>query len=114
MTHALVFVSVDRDALRTLGGELADVPGVAYVYSVTGEWDFVAVVRVLHHDDLAEVVTSQLARLPGIQRTYTMVAFQAFSRHDLEAMFSIGMERHSGAAASEPESHRMRGRRAER
>jgi DNA-binding Lrp family transcriptional regulator len=90
MTHAVVLVKANRDALSSLGGELADVEGVAEAYSVTGAWDFVAIVRVSEHDRLAEVVTERLAGLEGIERTYTMVAFEVFSEHDLEAMFSIG------------------------
>jgi DNA-binding Lrp family transcriptional regulator len=90
MTHAVVLVKAGRDALSTLGAELADVDGVAEAYSVTGEWDFVAIVRVPQHDRLAQVVTERLAGLEGIERTYTMVAFEVFSEHDLEAMFSIG------------------------
>jgi len=90
VTHAVVLVKARRDALPSLGGELADVDGVAEAYSVTGEWDFVAIVRVAEHDGLAPVVTEQLAGLDGIERTYTMVAFEVFSEHDLEAMFSIG------------------------
>ena len=90
MTHAVVLVKAQRDALPTLGGELADVDGVAEAYSVTGEWDFVAIVRVPEHDRLAGIVTEHLAGLDGIERTYTMVAFEVFSEHDLEAMFSIG------------------------
>jgi DNA-binding Lrp family transcriptional regulator len=57
---------------------------------VTGEWDFVAMIRVADPDQLAKVVTESLAQLPGIARTYTMTAFRTFSEHDLEAMFSIG------------------------
>ena len=90
MTHAVVLIQAERDALPTLGGELAGIEGVAEAYSVTGEWDFVAVLRVQEPDALASIVTERLARLPGIARTYTMVAFEAYSRHDLEAMFSIG------------------------
>jgi DNA-binding Lrp family transcriptional regulator len=90
VTHAVVLVRAERHALPTLGGALADVEGVAEAYSVTGEWDFVAIVRVPEHDRLAEVVTERLARLDGIERTHTMVAFEVFSEHDLEAMFSIG------------------------
>ncbi len=63
---------------------------MAEAYSVTGAWDFVAVLRVPRQEQLAEVVTERLAALDGIADTYTMVAFQAFSRHDLEALFSIG------------------------
>ena len=90
MTHAVVLIEAERDALATLGGRLADIEGVAEAYSVTGEWDFVAIVRVPEHEQLAAVVAGQIRGLPGVARTQTMVAFAAFSRHDLEAMFSIG------------------------
>lgn len=90
MTTAVVLIEGERDAMSTLGGALADIDGVAEAYSVTGEWDFVAIVRVPRHELLAEVVTQRLLKLPGVTRTQTMVAFAAFSRHDLEAMFSIG------------------------
>jgi DNA-binding Lrp family transcriptional regulator len=90
MTHVVVLIEAERDALSRLGGALADIEGVAEAYSVTGEWDFVAIVRVPHHDELAEVVTGEITALPGVARTQTMVAFEAFSRHDLEALFSIG------------------------
>jgi DNA-binding Lrp family transcriptional regulator len=90
VTHAVVLIRSTRDALPTLGGELADLEGVTEAYSVTGEWDFVAILRVATPDGLAHLVTERLARLPGIERTYSMVAFEAYSRHDLEAMFSIG------------------------
>ena len=57
---------------------------------MTGEWDYVAMLRVRSAEQIAEVVTSRLARVPGIRRTHTMVAFEVFSQHDLEALFSIG------------------------
>lgn len=90
MTHAIVLVEAERDAMATLGGALADVEGVGEVWSVTGDWDFVAIVRVPRHEQLAEVITGQVLQLEGIRRTQTMVAFEAFSKHDLEALFSIG------------------------
>jgi DNA-binding Lrp family transcriptional regulator len=90
MTHAVVLIEAERDALTTLGGALAGLDGVAEAYSVTGEWDFVAIVRVPRHEQLAEVITGQLVQLTGVTRTQTMVAFEVFSEHDLEAMFSIG------------------------
>jgi DNA-binding Lrp family transcriptional regulator len=90
MTHAVVLIEAERTAMSTLGGQLADIEGVAEAYSVTGEWDFVAIVRVPRHEQLADIVTAKIGQLPGVVRTQTMVAFEAFSRHDLEAMFSIG------------------------
>jgi DNA-binding Lrp family transcriptional regulator len=90
MTHAVVLIEAERNALSSLGGALADIEGVAESYSVTGEWDFVAILRVPDHEQLADVVTSHIGALTGVVRTQTMVAFAAYSRHDLEALFSIG------------------------
>ena len=72
------------------GGKLADVEGVTEAYSMTGDWDFVAIIRLRQAEDLAELVTGKLSRVRGIRETHTMVAFEVFSQHDLEAMFSIG------------------------
>jgi DNA-binding Lrp family transcriptional regulator len=90
VTHAIVLIEAERSAMPTLGGQLADVEGVAEAYSVTGEWDFVAIVRVREPDELAPLITGRLAQIEGIRRTHTMVAFEVFSEHDLEALFSIG------------------------
>jgi DNA-binding Lrp family transcriptional regulator len=90
VTHAIVLIQADRSALATLGGTLADIEGVAEAYSVTGDWDFVAILRLREHTDLAEIVTGRLSQLDGVIRTQTMVAFEAYSKHDLEALFSVG------------------------
>jgi DNA-binding Lrp family transcriptional regulator len=90
VTHAIVLIGAERGALGTLGGELADIDGVAEAYSVTGDWDFVAILRLRAQEQLNEIVTGRIAQLPGVLRTQTMVAFEAFSRHDLEALFSVG------------------------
>jgi DNA-binding Lrp family transcriptional regulator len=90
MTHAVVLIEAERNALSSLGSELAGIAGVAEAYSVTGEWDFVAIVRVPDHEQLATVVTAEIGGLSGVVRTQTMVAFAAYSRHDLESLFSIG------------------------
>ena len=92
MLTAVVLVKTTRQGLTGLGPKLADIDGIAEVYTVTGEWDFVAIVRVREHDELAAVVTQRLTKLEGIERTQTMVAFQQFSAHDLEAMFGLGLE----------------------
>jgi DNA-binding Lrp family transcriptional regulator len=92
MVTAVVLVKANRQGVGSLGPMLAEVEGVAEVYTVTGDWDFVAIVRVREHDDLAKTVTQGLLGLDGIERTSTMVAFQQFSSHDLEAMFGLGLE----------------------
>jgi DNA-binding Lrp family transcriptional regulator len=83
-------IKADREAMHSLGGKVADVEGVTEVFSVTGDWDFVAILRLRHAEDLAELVTGTLTRIRGIRETHTMVAFEVYSQHDLEALFSIG------------------------
>ena len=90
MTHAIVLIQAESSKLGTLGGELAGIEGVAEAYSVTGEWDFVAILRLREQDQLAQVVTGRVSQMDGVRRTQTMVAFEVYSRHDLEAMFSVG------------------------
>jgi DNA-binding Lrp family transcriptional regulator len=90
MVTAIVLIDAEPPRIAGLAPELAELPGVAEVYSVAGEADLVAVVRVRHHDDLADVVTRRIAALEGVVHTRTLIAFQAFSRHDLEAMWDIG------------------------
>ncbi len=90
MVNAFLLVRAEPARIAELAGELADVDGVAEVYSVAGDVDLVAIVRVRHHDDLAEVVTRHVARLDGVIDTRTMIAFKAYSKHDLDAMWSLG------------------------
>lgn len=90
MTHAIILIQAERTALADLGGLLADIPGVAEAYSITGDWDFAAILRLREHDDLAHVITAQLSQLPGITKTQTLVAFEVYSKHDLDSLFSLG------------------------
>ena len=92
MVTSFVLINAVPDHVAQLAEQLADLPSVAEVYSVAGEFDLVAVVRVRRHDDLADVVTHEIARLEGITRTHTLVAFRAYSRRDLEAMWAIGVD----------------------
>ena len=90
MVHAFVLIDAVPARVAALAAELADVEGVAEVYSVAGHADIVAVVRVRHHEELADVVTRRIHLLDGITGTRTLIAFQSFSRHDLEAMWDLG------------------------
>lgn len=92
MVSAFVLVRAEPRRIADLAVTLADVDGVAEVYSTTGEADIVAVVRVRHHDELADVVTKGVNGLEGVLETRTLIAFRAYSRHDLDAMWSLGAE----------------------
>lgn len=91
MLNAFVLVEADPSRIAELAEELAETEGVAEAYSVAGEnADLVAVVRVRHHEELAQVVTGRISRLSGVRSTSTLIAFQAYSRRDLEAMWDLG------------------------
>jgi DNA-binding Lrp family transcriptional regulator len=88
--HAVVLISCDIDRIPEAAASIADLEGVSEVYSVAGEFDLVAIVRLPAHDDLARVIPGGIAKVDGVVATETLIAFQVFSRHDLEEMFSIG------------------------
>ncbi len=90
MITAFVLVESERTALAKLGGRLQQIDGIAEVYSVTGAWDFVAVVRVARHEQLAEALAENIAALEGVSRSQTMVAFDAFTDLDLDQLFADG------------------------
>lgn len=84
MVAAVVLIRAERDMIPRAARAIADIEGVAEVYSVSGEWDLVAIVRVPTWEQIAEVVTEKLARVPGIERTNTLTSFRVYSRRDLE------------------------------
>lgn len=92
MITTIVLVQADPKAITACATTLAGIPGVSEVYSVSGAWDLVAIVRVRTLPEVATVVTEEFARVPGILRTQTLTAFRAYSRTDLEQAWAIGVE----------------------
>lgn len=91
MLHAFVLVDAEPSRISQLAEEIAALDGVSEVFSVAGGVaDLIAIVRVRRHEELVEVVTGRIAALEGIESTTTLVAFQAYSRHDLDAMWDLG------------------------
>jgi DNA-binding Lrp family transcriptional regulator len=90
MVSALILINIERHQVNSVADALVGISGVSEVYSVAGQYDLVAVVRVATNDELADVVTRQILLIDGITRTETLISFRVYSRHDLEAMFSIG------------------------
>ncbi|MEM7407310.1 MAG: Lrp/AsnC ligand binding domain-containing protein [Pseudomonadota bacterium] len=91
MVNAIILMSCERDQIARIGETLAGMDEIAEVYSVAGKFDLVAIVRVAHNDDLARLVTHHMTGIDGITSTETLFAFKAYSRHDLEALFSVGL-----------------------
>ena len=92
MITAIVLIHTEPGETAAAGEALAKIPDVAEVYSVTGEYDLVAIVRVQHYEEMAEVVPRRIAAVPGVARTHTLMAFQHFSRHDLDRLWGIGLD----------------------
>jgi DNA-binding Lrp family transcriptional regulator len=92
MITAIVFVQADVARIPEVAEALAALDGVSEVYSVTGRIDLVVLVRVRTHDEVADVVADRVNKVPGVVDTETHIAFRSYSRHDLEAAFSVGLE----------------------
>ncbi|AXR73559.1 MULTISPECIES: Lrp/AsnC family transcriptional regulator [Auritidibacter] len=92
MVTAFVMIKTDTNRIPEVATELADQDGIAQVYSVTGSWDLVAIVRVREFDDLEDVISDRLSKIEGIVDTETMLAFRAYSQHDLGEGFALGFD----------------------
>ena len=90
MITAIVFIKTAVAQVNEVAQAIADLPAVTEVYSITGEFDLIALVRVRHHDELADVIPGGLNKVDGVLATETHMAFRTYSRHDLEAAFSLG------------------------
>ena len=92
MLTAIVLIDSDASWIPEVAAAIADIPGVSEVYSVTGEVDLIAMVRVREHDDLADVIADKVSKIEGVLRTQTYIAFRTYSQHDLEQAFALGLE----------------------
>ncbi|MGN6333614.1 MAG: Lrp/AsnC family transcriptional regulator [Motilibacteraceae bacterium] len=92
MITAIVLVQAEVDRIPEVAAAIADIDGVSEVYSVTGNVDLIAMVRVREHEQLADVIADQLNKVDGVTGTETHIAFRTYSKHDLEAAFSLGLE----------------------
>jgi DNA-binding Lrp family transcriptional regulator len=90
MVTAIVLIKCDVARIPETAEAIATIAEVSEVYSVTGEFDLVAMVRVRGHDQLSDVIPGGLNRVAGVTHTETHIAFRTYSRHDLDAAFSIG------------------------
>jgi DNA-binding Lrp family transcriptional regulator len=90
MVSAVVLLNVERNQINEVAERLAAIEGISEVHSVAGRYDLVAILRVRTNEELADLVTAQMLKLESIQSTETLIAFRAYSRHDLEAAFSLG------------------------
>lgn len=96
MITAIVMLKVTRDRIPQVAEELADIKGISEVFSVSGRYDLVAIIRAESNDELADLVTGHLLKVEGITDSETLIAFKVYSRHDLDTMFSVGWRCRSG------------------
>ncbi len=89
MVAAVVLIRAEKEAIPTAARQVAEIEGVAEVYSVSGEWDMVAIIRVPEWEQIAQVVTEGVARVEGLERTETLVAFRVYSNRDMDAAYEM-------------------------
>ena len=92
MISAIVLINAEVDRIPEVAEAIAEIDGVSEVYSVTGDVDLIAMVRVRQHEDFADVIADQLNKVSGVLLTQTHIAFRTYSKHDLEAAFSLGLD----------------------
>ena len=92
MISAVVLLNVQRGEVSATAQRLLEIEGVSEVYSVTGEYDLVVLLRLQHYDDLADVVTAHMVKILAILKTNTLMAFQCYSKADLQQAWDIGVE----------------------
>lgn len=92
MVSAIVLLNTERDKVKVVAEKLTELEGISEVFSVAGRYDLVAILRVHDSEAMASLVTEEMLQVDGITDSETMIAFKVYSRHDLEAMFSIGFE----------------------
>ncbi|QOV38882.1 Lrp/AsnC ligand binding domain-containing protein [Streptomyces ferrugineus] len=92
MITAIVLIKTSVDRIPEIAERIASLENVTEVFSVTGTYDLIAMVRVKEHEDLAEVIPGRISKIPGVEGTDTHVAFRTYSQHDIEAAFAIGLD----------------------
>ena len=92
MVSAVVLLKTHRGLVNEVAAQLADLNGISEVFSVGGRYDLVAILRVRDNEAMADLVTEHMLKVNGIAESETLLAFRAFSRHDLESMFSLGLD----------------------
>lgn len=92
LTTAIVNIDVEASRIPEAAEEIVAIKGVTEVFSVTGNWDLMAIVRVRNHDELADVIPNKISKVNGVINTETQLAFRTYSQHDLESAFSLGLD----------------------
>lgn len=92
MITAVVLIETDVDRIPEAAQQIAEIEGVSEVYSVTGDTDLVAMVRVREHEALADVIADRVSKIPGVRGTKTFIAFRTYSRNDLDSAFDLGLD----------------------
>jgi len=89
---AIVLIAADVAVIPEVAEKIAEIDGVTEVYSVTGDVDLIAMVRVREHERLADIIADRISKVPGVLTTETHIAFRTYTRHDLESAFALGFD----------------------
>lgn len=92
MLTAIVLIKTSADRIPEVAQDISNIKGITEVYSVTGDWDLIAIAKVGKHEDLADVIADRLSKVPAVVHTTTHIAFRSYSKEDLDEAFSMGFD----------------------
>ena len=92
MITAIVMIKAEVDKIPEAAEAIAALSGIEEAYSVTGEWELIALAKVPVHEELADLIPGRLNKIPGVLHTETHIAFRTYSSRDLDAAFSLGLD----------------------
>jgi Transcriptional regulators len=90
MINAIILINTERTKVNSVAQQLVSLQGITEVYSVSGRFDLVAIIKLPNADDLAVLMTEQVIQIEGITNTESMVAFKTFSKSDIAGFFELG------------------------
>ena len=92
MLTAFVLIDCDPGRIPEVAERVANLTGVSECYSVAGDYDLIAIVRVRDHEQLADVIADGISKVNGVAKTKTLIAFRTYSKKELEQAFALGFE----------------------
>jgi DNA-binding Lrp family transcriptional regulator len=92
MITSIILIHAEKARVIEAAEALVNIEGIAEVFSVSGNYDLIAIARLRTNEDLANLVTKKLITIDAVIKTETLLAFKAYSREDLEGVFSLGMK----------------------
>lgn len=82
MPTAIVLLKIDHSKVTRTAEKLLEMPDITEVYSISGRYDLLVVIKCDQIDKIEYVVTDQLLKTEGIIDSETMFAFRSYDKRE--------------------------------